>query len=37
MKQFVIIEARGFQGMFASIDCMHYQWKNCPIAWQGQF
>jgi hypothetical protein len=23
--------------MFASLDCMHYQWKICPIAWQGQF
>ena len=23
--------------MFASLDCMHYEWKNCPIAWQGSF
>jgi hypothetical protein len=23
--------------MFASLDCMHYQWKICPIIWQGQF
>jgi hypothetical protein len=23
--------------MFASLDCMHYQWKICPITWQGQF
>jgi hypothetical protein len=35
VKQLVINEARGFLGMFTSIDCMHYQWKNCPIAWQG--
>jgi hypothetical protein len=19
-------------GMFASLDCMHYEWKNCPLA-----
>ncbi|CAM8919454.1 unnamed protein product [Rhodiola kirilowii] len=26
-------EARGFPG----IDCMHWQWKNCPKAWKGMF
>ena len=24
---------RGFPGMFASLDCMHYEWKNCHVAW----
>jgi hypothetical protein len=26
-----------FTGMLLSPDCMHWRWKNCPIAWKGQF
>ena len=37
VKQMRINSARGFPGMFASLDCMHWTWKNCLVAWQGQF
>jgi hypothetical protein len=36
-KQIQINTARGFLGMFGSLDCMYWTWKNCPVAWQGQF
>ncbi|XP_047942920.1 uncharacterized protein LOC125189720 [Salvia hispanica] len=26
-----------FTGMLGSIVCMHWEWKNCPTAWRGQF
>ena len=36
-KQLAINSDQGFLGMFASVDCMYYEWKNCLVAWQGDF
>jgi hypothetical protein len=28
---------RGMPGLIGSLDCMHWEWKNCPKAWKGQY
>ncbi|XP_048447582.1 uncharacterized protein LOC125480612 [Pyrus x bretschneideri] len=30
-------DKRGFLSMIGSLDCMHWEWKNCPTGWAGQF
>ena len=36
-KLYAVHEARhGFPGMLGSLDCTHWAWANCPVAWRGQ-
>ena len=37
MRRMICINyARGFPGCIGSIDCQHWEWKNCPVAWAGK-
>lgn len=38
LRRILAINAsRGFPGCLGSWDCQHWHWKNCPVAWAGQF
>jgi hypothetical protein len=32
-----VAENKGFPGIIGSLDCIHWKWKHCSIAWHGYF
>jgi hypothetical protein len=36
-QQVAIKLAYGFLSMFASFGCMHCEWKNYPVIWEGDY
>lgn len=36
-KELELNAKRGFPGLFGSLDCSRWEWKQCPKAWAGAF
>jgi hypothetical protein len=36
-KQTAINTRRGFPGMFGSLNCTHWNWRNCAVGLHGQY
>ena len=36
-KEMGVSAMRGFPGIMGTINGTHWQWKMCPIAWQGMY
>jgi hypothetical protein len=37
IKLLAIVESRWFLGMLGFINCMYWDWKNCPTTWHGMY